>query len=170
MTPSTQSRPCSTFTNSVQLGPHSPLSSPAPRGMAQEAKHSHKNTWSGTCGNCWDCWEAGKHTRDTRSEGDQQPRPRQRGWPIMKSNYSANGHQMRTKPTSTTTPSKSSKSPAASKTHQNPPHITPYSSFVGCRRSCESPGGAAATMVASAPTRRHLCFKRHLLFRSGQIS
>ena len=28
-----------TITNSVQAGPHSPLSSPVPRGMAQEAKH-----------------------------------------------------------------------------------------------------------------------------------
>jgi len=150
-TPPAQSRPCGTFTNSVQAGPHSPLSSPAPRGMAQEAKHSRENTWSSACGNCWDSWESGEHTRDTRSEGDQQPRPRQRGWPITKSNYSADGHQMRTKPTSTTTPSKSSKSPAASKTHQNTLHNTPSTSFGGCRRSWESPGGAAATTAASAP-------------------
>jgi hypothetical protein len=164
-----QSRPCGTLTNSAQAGPHSRLSSPAPRGMAQEAKHSHENTWSSTYGNYWDIWESGEQTRDTRCKGDQLPPPRQQGWPTMKSNYSADRHQTCTKPTSTTTPSKSSKSPAASKTHQNTPHNTPSASFGGCRRSWESPGGAAATAAASAPLKRHLCFTRHLLFRSGLI-
>jgi len=113
-TPPANSRPCGTFPNSVEAGSHLPLSSPAPRGMAQEAKHSHDNTRSSTSGSCWDDWESEQHTRDTGSEGDKQPRPRQRGWPITKSKYSADGHQMRTNPTSTTTPSKFSKSPAAS--------------------------------------------------------
>jgi len=167
--PPAQSRPCGTFTKSVQPGPHSPLSSPAPLGMAQEAKHSHENTWSSTCGNCWDSWESGEHTRDTCSKGDRQPRLRQRGWPTTTSNYSADGHQTRTKPTSTTTPSKYSKSPATSKTHQNTPHNTPSTSFGGCRRCWESPGGAAATAPASAPPRRHLCLMHSLLFCSGLI-
>jgi len=168
-TPPAKSRPCGSFTNSVEGGLHSPVSSPAPRGMTQEAKHSHEITWSSTCGNCWDGWEAEQHTQDTRSEGDQQPRPRLPGWPITKSSYLADGHQMCTKPTSTTTPSKSSKSPATSKTHQNTLHNTPSTTFGGCRRSRESPGGEAATAAASAPPRRHLCFTCRLLFRSGLI-
>ena len=167
--PPAQSWPCGTFTNTVQAGPHSPLSSPASRGIAQGAKHSDENTWSSTCGTCWVSWESGEHTQDTRSKGDQQPRPRLRGWPITKSNYSAIGHQMRTKPTSTTTLSKSSKSPAASKTHQNTLHNTTSTSFGGCHRSWESPGGTAATAADSAPPRRHLCFTHHLLFCSGLI-
>ena len=167
--PPAQSRPFGTFTNSVQAGPHSPLSSPAPQQMAQDAKHSHENTWSSTCATCWDCWESGEQTRDTLSEGVQQPRPMRRGWPIPKSNYSADGHQTCTKPISTTTASKSSKSPAASKTHQNTLHNTPATSSGGCRRSWESPGGAALTAAASAPPRRHLCFMHRLLFRSGLI-
>jgi hypothetical protein len=169
-TPPAQSQPRGTFTNSVQAAPHWSLSSPAPQEMAQEAKHSHVNTWSSTYGNCWDSSESGEHARDTSSEGVQQPRPTQRGWPITKCNSSADGHQTRTKPISTTTPSKSSKLLAASQTHQNTLHNTPSTSFGGCRRSWESPGGAAATAAASAPPRRHLCFARRLLFRSGLIS
>jgi hypothetical protein len=68
----------------------------------------------------------------------------------MKSNYSADGHQMRTKPTLTTTQSKSSKLPAASKNQQNTLHNTPSTSFGACRRSWESSGGAVATTAASA--------------------
>ena len=120
-----QSQLCGIFTNSVQAEPHSPLSLPAPQEMAQEATHLDNNTWSSTCRNYWERWESGEHTWDTRSEGDQQPRPRQRVWPIKKSNYSADGHQTCTNPLSTTTPSKSSKVDFTSKTHQNSVHNTP---------------------------------------------
>jgi len=158
------SRPCGTSTNSVQAGPHSPCSSPAPWGMAQEVKHTHENIWSSTCGNFWDSWESGEHPQDSRSERDHQCWPRQRAWPITKSNYSADGHQTRTKPIWTTTPNKSSKLLATSKTHQNTPRNTPSTSFGGCCRSGQSPGGATATVAASAPHRGHLCFTRRLLF------
>jgi hypothetical protein len=168
-TPPTQLRSFCTFMNSAQAEPHSPLSSPGPRGIAKDAKHSHENTWSSTYGNCCDCWESGEHTWDTRSKRDQQPRPRQRGWRTMQSNYCADGHQMRTKPKSTTTPSKSSISPAACKTPQNTPHHTPSTSFGRCHRSWESPGGAAATAAASAHPKWHLCFTRRLQVRSGLI-
>jgi hypothetical protein len=140
-----------------------PLSSPAPRGIAQEAKHSDENTWSTTCGKCRDSWESGEHTRDTHSEWDQQLRPRQPGWPITKSNFWADGHQTRTKHISITTSNKSSHSPTSSKTNQNTAHKTRSTSFGGYRRSGESPGGAAATAADSAPPRRHLCVTRHLL-------
>jgi len=84
-----------------------------------------------------------------------------------KSNYLADGRQLRTKPISTTTLIKSSRSHAASRTHQNTPHKTPSTSFGGHRSVWESPGGAAAAAVASAPPRRHLCFMLRLLFRFG---
>jgi hypothetical protein len=96
MTLLAQSRPGGTFRNSVRTGPHSPLSSPAPWGMAQEANHSHENTWSSSCGNCLDSCVSGEHTRDTCSEGDQQRCLRQRSWCIMKFNYLVDGHQTRT--------------------------------------------------------------------------
>jgi len=45
--------------------------------------------------------------------------------------------------------------------------LTPSKLAVG--QEWESPGGAVATGVASAPPRRHICFMHRLLFRSGRI-
>jgi len=140
MSPPAQSWSCSTYTNSVQAGPHSHLSSPTPQKMGQEARRLQQNTWSSTIGNFWNSWESRVHTLDTHSEGDLAPRPMHWCWPITKSNYSANGHPTHTTPTSTTTTSNSSRSLAASKTHQNTPHNTHSTSFRGCRRSWSSPG------------------------------
>jgi hypothetical protein len=60
-------------------------------------------------------------------------------------------------------------SPATSKTHQKTHHNTPSTPFGGCHCSGESPGGVAATLVASTPPRRHLCLTCRLLFHSGLI-